>query len=90
MLYRRPLDGSELSERALGPVRGVAAAFAAEVLLLQVIELAAYPVDGLTMGVYTPAVDEAIRETVEEYLSHTARRLQLPGVLFAGRHNGGK
>ena len=83
-------DGSELSERALGPVRNVATAFAAEVLLLQVMELAVYPVDGLTMGVYTSAVDDTIRETVEEYLSHTARRLQFQGYTFAGRHNGGK
>jgi nucleotide-binding universal stress UspA family protein len=75
-----PLDGSELSERALGPVRNVATAFAAEVLLLQVMELAAYPVDGLSMGVYTSAVDDAVRESTEEYLSQTARRLQLQGV----------
>ena len=86
-----PLDGSEVSERALPHAQNLAAAFGARVHLLQVISLShEYEVyhgageGGLTATGYSIEMAEQItaaRQTrAEEYLKATAARLEANGI----------
>ena len=86
-----PLDGSEVSERALPHAQNLAAAFGARVHLLQVISLShEYEVyhgageGGLTAMEYSIEMAEqvtAARQTrAEEYLKATAARLEANGT----------
>jgi nucleotide-binding universal stress UspA family protein len=86
-----PLDGSEVSERALPHAQNLAAAFGARVHLLQVISLShEYEIyrgageGGLTAMEYSIEMAEqvtAARQTrAEEYLKATAARLEAHGI----------
>ena len=86
-----PLDGSEVSERALPHAQNLAAAFGARVHLLQVISLShEYEVyrgageGGLTAMEYSIEMAErvtAARQTrAEAYLKATAARLEAHGI----------
>jgi nucleotide-binding universal stress UspA family protein len=75
-----PVDGSTLAERALIPARHLAKAFDAEILLFRVQEPSIYVQAGLTAGMSTPALDEALCETVEEYLTDKTWELRNQGI----------
>jgi nucleotide-binding universal stress UspA family protein len=75
-----PLDGSELAEQALVPAQIVGAVFDAEIILFRVVDFPGYAAKSQGAGMYTSAVEDAMRETAEEYLAQTAGYLQAQGA----------
>jgi nucleotide-binding universal stress UspA family protein len=75
-----PLDGSQLAEEILDPVKDLASEFGAKVLLLQVEE------EPLMLG-RDEVIDESThqqqkqrRRQIESYLSYTEKRFQEKGI----------
>jgi nucleotide-binding universal stress UspA family protein len=74
-----PLDGSAEAERALAPAADLAAAFDAELLLFNAWHIAGMAMENFPVR----ALDSwelTAQASAEEYLSHTAGRLQAQGV----------
>lgn len=72
-----PLDGSELSQRALGQAEQLARAFGSEIILFQVVPF--MPIYGSPELVTPLIVDEKQRESVEKHLAKLAEGLKEKG-----------
>jgi nucleotide-binding universal stress UspA family protein len=75
-----PLDSSTLAERALVVALQLAKTFDVEVALVRVCEPSAYLQDGIAAATSSAALDEAVRVTVEEYLTEKTQEVRSQGV----------
>ncbi len=72
-----PLDGSELSKKALDHAEKLAKAFDAEIILFQVVPLMS--LYGYTEMTEPPIIDEKSRQSAEVYLATLAEELKERG-----------
>ena len=73
-----PLDGSELSRKALDQAEKLAKTFDAEIILFQVVPF--LPIYGSPELVTPLIVDEKQRESAEKYLTNLAEELKKRGL----------
>ena len=72
-----PLDGSELSKKALDPAEKLAKTFDAEIILFQVVPF--MPIYGSPELVTPLIIDEKQKETAEKYLTNLAEEMRKRG-----------
>lgn len=77
-----PLDGSELSERAVPHALDLARKYGAEITLLRATVLPdrVYALPDLTAAAYMERYRETEQETIREYLEDWKKRLEADGV----------
>jgi len=78
-----PLDGSELSERAIPHAREVALKFGSEITLVRATSLPdrVYALPDLTAAAYMERYRETEQEAIRDYLKNWKERLEADGIV---------